>query len=170
MPDDYERTYYEVWGQAPPPPDPEATQPNGKPADAEPAEPAAAAAPVPPAPPPILVTPPAPSPPAPVPVEVDRKANEVIMRMMVDTLRRVEARLVLMDEHQADARAPDPGAVQALIEQLTAISEEVTRFLQRTRKINEELAGLHIESSKNLEFLSRRVKELESRPVHWPPR
>jgi hypothetical protein len=167
MPDDYERTYFEVWGEMPPQPDPEASQPNEKPPAPEAA--GAPAAQVVPAPGPVA--PPAPPSPALAPAdEVDRKANEVIMRMMVDTLRRVEARLTLMDEHQAENRAAAPGAAQALFEQLTAITEEAARFLQRTRKINEELAGIQIESARNLEFLARKVKELESRPLHWPPR
>ena len=75
-----------------------------------------------------------------------------------------------MDEHQADSKATIPSAVQDLCEQLSSLADEIARFLQRTRRINEELAGIQIESAKNLALIAKKVKELESRPLHWPPK
>ncbi len=165
MSKEYAQTYFEVWGEMPPQPD----EPSADAAQAEshlnvpeiryqPAEP------------PRLQ--PVASADAQTTAEtaLDRKANEVIQRMMVDTLRRVESRLAMMDEHQADSHATIPSAVQDLYEQLSKMADEIARFLQRTRRINEELAGIQIESAKNLALIAKKVKELESRPLHWPPR
>jgi len=166
MTEEYQRTYFEIWGEMPP-------APEKVPDEAEPGEPAAepAAAPVAqvsarPSRQPVE-TPVRESPEA----ELDRKANEVIQRMMVDTLRRIESRLARLDEdHARSSSAPAPADVLALSENLTKMSDEIGRFLERTRRINEELAGLQIESAKNLEAIARKVKELEGRPLHWPPR
>ena len=160
MLNDYERTYFEVWGEMPPHPNPEASPANGMQTDPEPAGAAA----------PAQVAPPSAPAPEPSVDDLDRKANEVIQRMMVDTLRRVESRLAIMDEHQADSKATIPVAVQDVCDQLSSLADEIARFLQRTRRINEELAGIQIESSKNLSLIAKKIKELESRPLHWPPK
>jgi hypothetical protein len=158
MTEDYERTYLEIWGELPPRSDAEPSRPevsaelldpptapelNGSPRQ------------------PVQVGPPDPS------SEIDRKANEVIQRMMVDTLRRIEGRLAVMDDRSRANSSPD--AVEALCEQLTKMSEEVGQFLERTRKVNEQLAGLQLESARNLQILAQKVKEMQSRPLHWPP-
>ena len=159
---EYERTYFEVWGEMPPQPDETSADtdqmelelrpsiaPAARAAGPRPLQPVASAA---------------------AETDLDRKANEVIQRMMVDTLRRVESRLEMMDAHQADSQATTPSAVQDLCEQLGQLADEIARFLQRTRQINEELAGIQIESAKNLALIAKKVKDLESRPLHWPPR
>lgn len=165
MTEDYERTYFEIWGERPAPEQGRATA-DGPYEDAP--DPQAAPAlqpPLAPARQPVEASAPQPA------DELDRKANEVIQRMMVDTLRRIEARLVQMDgEHAEPASGSDPSAVQALSRQLMKMSEEVARFLDRTRRINEELAGLQMEAARNLSVIVNKVKELESRPMHWPPR
>lgn len=100
-------------------------------------------------------------------IEIERKANEVIQRMMVETLRRIEGRLAAMDDRYRSNGTPD--AMATLSEPLAKMSEEVAQFLERTRRVNEQLAGLQIESARNLEILSKKVKEMQSRPLHWPP-
>ena len=166
MSEEYERTYFEIWGEKPPARD---DDPGEEKPDATTAEPPAAPAiqvPARPSPEPVEV-PASESPDA----ELDRKANEVIQRMMVDTLRRIESRLARLNEdHARPSSAAAPADVVALCENLTKMSDEIGRFLERTRRINEELAGLQIESAKNLEAIARKVKELEGRPLHWPPR
>jgi hypothetical protein len=161
---DYERTYFEVWGELPPKSDgaaPQIAVPGSLSAAPPPDVPAAARSPQPAGATAYQLS---------AEAELDRKANEVIQRMMVDTLRRVESRLAIMDEHQADSKATIPAAVQDLCEQLSNLADEIARFLQRTRRINEELAGIQIESAKNLALIAKKVKELESRPLHWPPK
>ncbi|HYN99739.1 MAG TPA: hypothetical protein VEU28_08720 [Actinomycetota bacterium] len=166
MSEEYERTYFEIWGEMPP-------TPKEVPADDEPDEPAAvpAAAPV------VQLSARPTRQPVKAPVrespeaELDRRANEVIQRMMVDTLRRIESRLARLDEDPPRSNsAAAPAEVLELCENLTKMSDEIGRFLERTRRINEELAGLQIESAKNLEAIARKLKELEGRPLHWPPR
>lgn len=102
-----------------------------------------------------------------LPTEIERKANEVIQRMMVETLRRIEGRLAAMDDRYRSTGSPD--AVAALSEPLAKMSAEVVQFLEHTRRVNEQLAGLQLESARNLEFLAQKVKELQARPLHWPP-
>jgi len=166
MTEEYQRTYFEIWGEMPP-------APEKVPDEDEPGEPATepAATPV------VQVSARPTRQPVETPVrespeaELDRKVNEVIQRMMVDTLRRIESRLARLDEdHTRSSSAAAPADVLALCENLTKMSDEIGRFLERTRRINEELAGLQIESAKNLEAIARKVKELEGRPLHWPPR
>lgn len=154
MSEDYDRTYFEVWGEMPPQREESFADSDQPEWDLNPS----------------ISAPPRPPSPEPPVDDLDRKANEVIQRMMVDTLRRVESRLAMMDEHQADSRATIPSAVQDLCEQLSTMAVEIARFLQRTRRINEELAGIQIESAKNLALIAKKVKELERRPLHWPPR
>lgn len=166
MSEEYERTYFEIWGEMPPTreEDPGADEPD-EPA-AEPLAVSVVQIPARPTPKPVEASAPE-SPEA----ELDRKANEVIQRMMVDTLRRIESRLARLDEdHARSTSAAAPAEVLALCQNLTKMSDEIGRFLERTRRINEELAGLQIESAKNLEAIARKVKELEGRPLHWPPR
>lgn len=60
--------------------------------------------------------------------------------------------------------------MQDLCDQLSRMADEIARFLQRTRQINEQLAGIQIEAAKNVAVIAHKVRELESRPLHWPPR
>lgn len=167
MSEEYERTYFEVWGEMPPPRDEPSAGADDVESDPTSAAPGPADRPGEP-----RRLQPAPSAGASLAAEtdLDRKANEVIQRMMVDTLRRVESRLATMDEHQADSQATIPSAVQDLCDQLSRMADEIARFLQRTRQINEQLAGIQIEAASNLAVIADKVRELENRPLHWPPR
>jgi hypothetical protein len=158
--DDYERTYLEIWGEPPPKPGP------------EPARPEALGQTPGPAPAPALNGSghqPAPAGEVSDPsTDLDRKANEVIQRMLVETLRRIEDRLAVMEERDRTAKS-SPDAAGTPGEQLTKMSEEVGRFLENTRRVNEQLAGLQLESASRLELLAQKVKEIQARPLHWPP-
>jgi hypothetical protein len=156
MIDDYERTYFEIWGEMPPKSGAESSA-DDQALLVQPVIPAATNG--------LMHDRPPPAPPS--PNDLDRKANEVIQRMMVETLRRLEARIAVMDERDRSI-STEPSGVGALYEKLTNLADEMSRFLYRTRKVNEDLAGLQIESARNLELIAKKIKDLENRPLHWP--
>lgn len=96
--------------------------------------------------------------------DIETKASEVIQRMTVDTLRRIENRLADLDRREAygggDLRASIE-AVELLTARLRRTATELTGFLDHTRKISHELAQIQLESRKNLALIAQKLRELE---------